>query len=864
MAQAADEIARHQRLREAFDQLAELGEPELTAALNGWRDIDAELATALSELLQIQHRGEQLQTQKPQALIEQSMAELDQRYWQDQTIGGYQIIERIGAGGMGQVFLCQRVDSDLDLRFAIKLLRRETLTPALLQRFEQERQVLASLQHAHIAPLIDAGVDSTGLPFFVMEYVQGEDLLSYCQKRNLGIRQRIKLFRQVLAAVSHAHSNFIIHRDLKPSNVLVNAQGQVKLLDFGIAKMLHDSSLTQTAERAFTLAYAAPEQITGAAIGVACDVYSLGVMLYELLTLNTLFATDGYTAGDLEAQILRQPPKAMAARFRDTCRSGRNISLSARAQRRWSQTLKGDLESIAQKALRKEAPARYRSIEAFDSDLEAYLNGQPVHASRGGRFYRVKKLLARNPWASLASAALLLGTALAFVLIWQQRAVALKQRDRAESALQILQDAFIDADPAQVDPAQSSARKILERSSQRIVELADNQPENFIALGNKLAEVNLALGLYTEALALSESVEKTARQLEDQDAQVQAATTQVLALVNVADYQQAQTRLDRLAESAKKAPLLLFAQARIYVYSNRAAEGARLLKQGLASLAADVGDVRRVQAVWQLANALRMAGDTQQAETVMTTLTNELSQSLGKSHLLTLRSRQFQFDQLRRMNKYTPEALAQGRELLRDIQAQYGPLSGIAGTTHASLASALIAEKNYEASIPHLEQALAAFVESSGKSSPNSTRVRFNLAQMQAITKKATADQSYRTAISDAEAVATPNYPLIHYFRGTYANYQFEQGQPKAALATMTEKLSPISVAAMDQAVREDYSKNVLQYFAAAGCVVSTPRTSSEKAMFARMYANCEPASVPKLAHCQNALEHYCSSFAPP
>lgn len=852
-------ISRHEQLRTAFDELIELPEAQRAARMEHLRLHNAELAEQLDALLGMQARGEALQTQKPGALLEHSMQELDQRFWRGQQIGRYQILERIGAGGMGQVFLCQRVENELEQRFAIKLLRRDVLTPALLQRFEQERQVLASLQHAHIAPLIDAGVDGSGLPFFVMEYVQGENLLAYCRSHHLGITERVQLFRQVLSAVAHAHLNFVIHRDLKPSNVLVNGQSQVKLLDFGIAKMLRDPSLTQTSERAFTLAYAAPEQITGASLGVACDVYSLGVMLYELLTLNTLFAVDGFAVGDLEAQILRQPPKPMATRFRDTCRSDHALALTPRAQRRWSQTLKGDLESIVQKALRKEPEARYRSVEAFDADLEAYLSGQPVQASRGGRFYRTKKLLARNPWASLASAALLLGTVVAFLLVWQQRELALKQRDRAQSALQILQDAFIDADPAQVDPAQSSARKILERSSQRIAALADKQPENFIALGNKLAEVNLALGLYTEALALAETVTKTAQRIEDRNAEVTAQITQILALVSMSNFAGAQALLDPLPAQAKQLPALLFAQARIYVYAERAPEGVQLLKLGLSKLGTEIDNVERVQANWQLANALRVAQQPEEAERVMDKLTNELIAALGKSHPLTLRTRQFQFDQLRRMKKPTPQALVLGEHLLSDIQAQYGPLSSVAGTAHTSLANALIAQKAYARSIPHLEQALAAFTESAGRTSPSSFRVRFNLAQMQAVTGDEQAERSYLEAIRDAETARADNYALIYYFRAAFARYQSEQSQPADALTTMTEKLSTAGVAAMSEEVLQDYSKSILQYFGAAQCLgrfeadVQAPQSS-----VLRMRAQC--GFKQRTEFCREALQRYCDS----
>ena len=227
-------------------------------------------------------------------------------------IGNYEIVEQIGAGGMGAVYLAERSDGTFKQKSALKLIKRGMDSDEVLRRFVNERQILASLKHPNIAHLIDGGTTDDGLPFFVLEYVEGATILEYAARENLGLEERLKLFREVCAAVSFAHQNLVIHRDLKPSNILITKNGKVKLLDFGIAKLLNSDAINQTATQMpiFTPEYASPEQIKSEKLTTATDVYSLGVILYELLTGTRPSKTDSKNIGEIIKSVCETEPEA--------------------------------------------------------------------------------------------------------------------------------------------------------------------------------------------------------------------------------------------------------------------------------------------------------------------------------------------------------------------------------------------------------------------------------------------------------------------------------------------------------------------------------------------------------------------------
>lgn len=310
-----------------------------------------------------------------------------------ERIGPYKIIDEIGAGGMGIVYLAERADGTFDQKVALKLIKRGMDSTAILKRFFNERQILASLDHPNIARLIDGGTTDDGLPFFVMEYIDGETILGYAATHRLTIEDRLDLFRKVCSAVSYAHSNLVVHRDLKPSNILVGKDGNPKLLDFGIAKILRsesDEAVTATQHLAFTPEYASPEQVRGEQLTTSTDVYSLGIILYELLTGKRPYQTASRNISEIvrtvcEAIPLR--PSSVVGAVGDSD-PGSEIG-SAR-------DLRGDLDNIVLKGLRKEPERRYSSVEQFSDDIRRHLRGLPVNATPDTWSYRSAKFIRRN------------------------------------------------------------------------------------------------------------------------------------------------------------------------------------------------------------------------------------------------------------------------------------------------------------------------------------------------------------------------------------------------------------------------------------------------------------------------------------
>jgi serine/threonine-protein kinase len=333
-------------------------------------------------------------------------------------IGPYRITREIGRGGLGAVYLAARADDEYRKEVAIKLIRRGLDTDDILQRFRNERQILAQLDHPNIAHLLDGGTTQDGLPYFVMEYVQGEPIDRYCTERRLSIADRLKLFRKVCAAVTYAHQNLVIHRDLKPSNILVTKDGEPKLLDFGIAKLLategESFTLTMPAQRVMTPDYASPEQVRGEKITTASDVYSLGVLLYELLCGRKPYRLKTGTNDEMSRAITEQEAPRPS-----TVTSGEGTRL------------RGDLDNIVLMALRKEPARRYSSAENFARDIDRYQEGRPVTARAQTFSYRAGKFITRNRAAVVASVLILLAIVSGIAAaLWQAR-VADVERDRA-------------------------------------------------------------------------------------------------------------------------------------------------------------------------------------------------------------------------------------------------------------------------------------------------------------------------------------------------------------------------------------------------------------------------------------------------
>ena len=345
------------------------------------------------------------------------------------VIGHYEITERIGSGGMGAVYLARRADRQYEKQVAIKLIKRGMDTDAMLRRFRNERQILAGLDHPNIARLLDGDTTEDGLPYFVMEYVEGLPIDDYCDRHSLDVGARLRLFREVCAAVSYAHRHAVIHRDLKTSNILVGEDGVPKLLDFGIARLLQQgdsaaAAVTLLEQRVMTPEYASPEHLRGEPVTTASDVYSLGVVLYRLLT------------GRLPHRVKSRTPEDMARTVSATEPQRPSVAISdATGARR----LRGDLDNIVLMALRKEPERRYPSVEQFSEDIRRHLEALPVVARRDTIAYRAGKFIRRNTGVSIAAALVVLSLVGGIVMTsWQakrareQEALALAEKARAE------------------------------------------------------------------------------------------------------------------------------------------------------------------------------------------------------------------------------------------------------------------------------------------------------------------------------------------------------------------------------------------------------------------------------------------------
>ena len=321
-----------------------------------------------------------------------------------ETIGVYRVVREIGHGGMGAVYLATRADETFEKHVAVKLLKPGMDTAEVLRHFRTERQILADFDHPNIARLLDGGTTQSGLPYLVMEYVEGMEVDAYCDHHRFTIPQRLELFRQICAAVSYAHRHLVIHRDIKPSNILVTSEGSPKLLDFGIAKILHpegQSKSTATGLRLMTPEYASPEQVLGLPVTTVSDVYSLGVLLYELVTGTLPFHFE--TRSPLEvARVIEQkealPASSAVGHSRDVLESrvGESRGTTVDQLRR---RLRGDLDNILSMAIRKEPQRRYHSVEQFSEDIRRHLQGLPVAARKDTMMYRMSKFTRRNPFA---------------------------------------------------------------------------------------------------------------------------------------------------------------------------------------------------------------------------------------------------------------------------------------------------------------------------------------------------------------------------------------------------------------------------------------------------------------------------------
>ncbi len=633
-----------------------------------------------------------------------------------QRLGPWRLEGPIGSGGMGQVWLARRDDGLYEGHVAIKMLRVAVADSGANQRFAREGQFLARLTHPHIARLLDAGFTAAGQRYLVLEYVIGERLDRWCDERKLSIDARIGLFLQVCSAVSHAHANLVVHRDLKPSNILVQEDGQAKLLDFGVAKLLDatqddaPTQLTALAGAALTPEYAAPEQLSGAPITIATDVYSLGVVLYGLLCGRPPYGNDGESPLQRARHVVDTEPARLSEGGEKAGDSATTIAEQrSTSPERLRRNLSGDLETIAGKALKKDPGQRYASVDAMAQDLKRYLAHEPISARPDTLGYRARMFVSRNRLAvALASVALIAVIGGAGVAAWQAHearqnaAVAQAEAAKANAVKQFLVDLFEQANGAVraegVQAREATINDMLAAGAKQIDHSLATQPAIRDEIYRMLVELNTDTGDPKETLALARSRVAAARAgFGAEDARV--APAEVMLATVLLNY----------GENEEAAKLLTHIEAVLdYAGKRTSLEWARmLLAQATLARATHAQPPWPTHPVRRAADLLRERYPDE--EEILWALRELASTacSYGKPE----------------------EARAAAEEMLRRTLAQKGADNLFVDEASWLLGSLLLKGGNSDDAIPLLERSVAGFIRHVGEKNPNVIVARMTLAE---------------------------------------------------------------------------------------------------------------------------------------
>ena len=639
-------------------------------------------------------------------------------------VGPWRLLRELGHGGMGAVYLAKRDDDQFQKQAAVKLLHRGLAGDELTRRFRHERQILATLEHPHIARLLDGGI-ADGVPYIVMEYVDGLPLDEFCERHRLPVAERLVLFGDVCAAVQYAHQSLVVHRDLKPSNILVTADRQVKLLDFGIAKLLADEghhvadAETRTGLRLMTPEYAAPEQVRGGRVTTATDVYALGVVLYELLAGRRPYDLRGRTPSEIERVICETEP------VRPSTAAGAATGGDTQSLRR---RLRGDLDTIVLKALRKEPGRRYPSAAALLEDLRRYRDGLPVLARPDSFTYRARKFAGRHR-VGVAVTALALAGALAAAgreralraQAESERAKAEAESAKARAVQEFLVGVFGASDPYTGSAEASrelTAQRLLDRGRARVDSALGSEPEVQAEMRTVLGRVYANLGLYADAAPLLERALERRRALLGERHEAVAATATELGDVYLrqARYAEAESLLGaalatrRALHGAESEPAArsLDRLATVYQEQSRYGDAEPLFREALAirrsRLGPDHADV--AESLANLSLILWWLGRYEEADSLVERAVGIRRDRLGPRHALVAES-MHNLAQVRQSRGRMEEAESLFRESLAMKREAFGSAHPRV-TVHLNNYGRLLRDMGrYDEAEPLLQEALA-------------------------------------------------------------------------------------------------------------------------------------------------------------
>ena len=712
--------------------------------------------------------------------------------------GPYRLEREVGRGGMGVVWLAERVEGGFRQRAAVKLLKRGMDSDAILRRFLRERQILAGLAHENVARLLDGGVTADGRPYFAMEYVEGLPLTAYCETNGLGLEDRLRLFEEACRAVQYAHGKLIVHRDLKPSNMLVTAGGHLKLLDFGIAKLLAEeegaTALTQDGTRVLTPEYAAPEQVRGEPVTTATDVYALGVVLYELLTGASPYGDKPRTVGEMVHAVCEVEPRPPSA--------------AAAATPRLARRLRGDLDTLALKALAKEPARRYASAEALADDVRRHLTGHPVQARRDTVAYVAARFVRRHKVGVGAAVLLVLSLVLGLAGTAWQGALAARQRDRAqaeaeraEKVKEFLIGLFQASDPSVSQGETVTARELLDRGTARIETELAGHPSLQADLFGAVANISQSLGRYDRARTLAErAVERTRQAYGTEDPRVaEALDTLGWILHSSGDYAAAEgvarealaLRRRRLPSDSPDLATSLELLGVVLREQAKLDEAERLHRESLAIRRRVLGpeQPRTALSLSNLGNVLYMKGDYAAAAEHQREVVRIQRKALGARHASVATSLLSLGAALRQDGDLSAAEAAQ-REAL-DIRRQlYGAEHPWISEATYHLAATVHEKGGLREAEALYRQALAMDRKLKGEEHRDVGVVSANLGQ--ALAQQARFDEAMR-AFAESEAVLRravgPDHPLVARTLERTAVALLDQGRARDALPLIEQVL---------------------------------------------------------------------------
>jgi serine/threonine protein kinase len=742
---------RWQRASAHLDRMLDLPPDERAACLAALRKESADTAADVQGMLE-QHRRLTaegfLETQAAMPPAEPALEGV--------AIGAYTLISPIGSGGMGSVWLAARNDGRFEGQAAVKLLNAALIGKAGEERFRQEGTILARLTHPNIARLIDAGVSSTGQPYLVLEHVHGRDIATYCDAGRLTVEARLRLFLDVLAAVAHAHANLIVHRDLKPSNVLVNADGQVKLLDFGIAKLIEDASdelarteLTRDDSAAMTPKYAAPEQVAGGLITTATDVYSLGVVLFELLSGQHPTAGAAKSPAEFVKTLVESEPLRLGAALdRVTAFEARAriAAIRGTTQERLRRTLRRDLDTILAKALKKNPTERYVSVAAFADDVRRYLAHQPIAARPDAFSYRTVKFARRHRGVLAASAA----TFLVLVgLIGFYTAQLAAERDRAtleatkaSRVSELLTSLLTASDPYRTPGAtEPTVRNLLDAGAERIAGELGDQPEVQAELLTVMGRTYERIGVLAKALALHEQALAIGRRSLGEHPRVAQSLNDLGVLNRVGGKAAAAEPLLReslamrrrlLGDGHKDVAVTLVELARVLEDQGRSKDAEPLAREALAIRLAVFGHEHRETATSknEVGMILMQQGDLAGAEPMFRENVATSGRLLGRQHPNTVAG-MGNLAQVLTSKGDLREAEAMLREALEGKRKAFGNRHWEYATTLSNLSIALEEQGRLAEAQAMLEEAVGIGRSTLGDDHPRTLIYGTNLARVQ-------------------------------------------------------------------------------------------------------------------------------------